>query len=456
MRVAITTAFIALALASGSLGASQDKPMAPGSINRADVKAGYKQIVTRYAAYAERKKEQASAKKTAALFEQSFSVDPAKPVAPPPAPAKKRGMTLPLTPVGGYPKMLGQTFNAAVGLGTPAQMVNLTADTGSMLTWAIQNTCSEADCPGVTKKKTYDPTKSKTSKKLRGDHEAYGDGEMDLMLYNDVVRLETTVVNVATIGAASHTFAKDGSLDHDGLLGLGRKADAAVKPVLESLSQQDEGYMSMIAFDLGADANVEIGGYDYEKYPKLVQIKVDDDDGWLLSKSSVTAEQAPPVEPVDLLVDTGSSVSMLPASRMDAIMNRPGLMVKRTTTEPIVYSMPCDTKLQVQIVLPDGTKVPVKDSDILMQSNDPTMPGCLSLLVGTTNPFLPSVAGTPMLKSIYTVLAKSTEGDWIGLAPLLESGAGTVTVAPQVQPHHRRRRHHEASQELPGSPNTFR
>ncbi|TKY86345.1 hypothetical protein EX895_004494 [Sporisorium graminicola] len=420
MRVAFKTCLTALLVGLSFTEHSSAKHAKTVSINTADVRAGYQHVTARYALWAERKKQQASTKSKTLIFGSlKLAVAEAPEIALTP-PAKVRGTTLRLSAVGGFPKMLGQTYNAVVGMGTPAQYFNLTADTGSMLTWAVQASCKEVDCPGLMHKTTYDPTKSTTSKKLRADHEAYGDGEMDLTLFNDDVTLNTTVVKSATIGGANKTFEKDGSLEHDGLFGLGRKVDADPESVLDTKSKSDKKFVEMFAIDLGAQASVEIGGFDFVKYPKLIQIKVDGDEGWLLSKSSVTAQGAVATTPVDLLVDTGSSVSMLPESRMDAIMNRPGLKVQKTTSEPIVYSMPCDTKLDVQMILPDGTKVPVKDSDILMQSNDPKMPGCLSLLVGTTNPFLPAVAGTPMLKSIYTVLSRSESGDWIGLAPLVQ------------------------------------
>lgn len=384
------------------------------SINGADLKAGYEHVAARYSTWAERKKMQTPFIKYAQLKLAAADVG----TDAIPLPIKKRGTVVPLHAVGGYPKMLGQTYNAVVGMGTPAQSFNLTADTGSTLTWAVQASCKEADCPGVSKKRTYDPSKSSTSKQLHSDHEAYGDGEMDLMLFSDVVHLKDVTIRAATIGGATKTFEKDGDLEHDGLFGLGRKANADPEPVLDSLSKQDERFSETIALDLGVHASIEMGGYDFAKYPKLVRARVDEDQGWLLSNSIVTAQGAPQMDAIDLLVDTGSSVTMLPASRLDAIMTRRGLKVQKSTSEPITYSMPCDTKLQVRIALPDGTQIPVKDSDILMQSNDPNMPGCLSLLVGTTNPFLPAVLGTPILKSMYTVLSKSGSGDWIGLAPL--------------------------------------
>ena len=403
----------------------QSKAADSNGITTDDIKAGYERVAARYASWAERKKQGAS--RSDAVYGQLKLASAEQETEPPVV--HQRGTVMNLTAVGGYPEMLGQTYNAAVAMGTPAQLFNLTADTGSMLTWAVQASCKQTDCPGVASKNTYDPTKSTTSKPLRSDHEAYGDGEMDLMLYTDVVGLDKLQVQ-ATIGGANKTFEKDGKLEHDGLLGLGRKLSADPEPVLDSLTQQDKAFRQVVALDLGPQASVEIGGYDFPTYPKMVHYQVTGDEGWLLTNSSITAQGAAKMDPVELLLDTGSSVSMLPASQMDAIMNRAGLKVQKSKDEPITYSMACDTKLNVQMILPDGTKVPVPDKDILMQSNDPKMPGCLSLLVGTTNPFLPAVAGTPILKSIYTVLSKTDAGDWIGLAPLQSQPA---------QPHQRRR-----------------
>ncbi|KAJ9475208.1 Peptidase A1 domain-containing protein [Pseudozyma hubeiensis] len=422
MTLRSITVFLAVLVGSSCLWTSRAEQIEQASISTADIKAGYEHLAARYASWAERKKEGHG--KADNVYGQLKLDVPAAPAA---RPVRHRGTILPMRAVGGYPKMLGQTYNVVVGMGTPAQLFNLTADTGSMLTWAVDSSCSEKNCPGVATKKTYNPTKSTTSRKLRSDHEAYGDGEMDLMLYTDVVSLDKLIIKTATVGGANKTFEKDGQLEHDGLLGLGRQADAAPEPILESLGKADRRFDQTIALDLGENATLEVGGFDYVKYPKLQQINVHADDGWLLSGSSVTAPSAPATDPVDLLVDIGSSVSMLPAAQVDAIMSRPGLQFNKTAAEPIVYSMPCNTKLGVQMILPDGTKVGVKDSDILMQSNDVTMPGCLSLLVGTTNPFLPSVAGTPMLKSVYTVLSRGKGGDWIGVAPLLPpTGGGKV------------------------------
>lgn len=422
-----TSTLLALVPLLNTLGYSQGSLLSLAnpdlkSINTDDVKASYEHVAARYASWANRK-ELNEAQKSGLLY-SSLKLDTTPTMLDEAALNKlrKRGTVINLHAVGGYPKMLGQTYNAAVGMGTPAQLFNLTADTGSMLTWAVQTSCKEADCPGVQMKETYDPAKSTTSRKMGSDHVAYGDGEMDVTLFSDVVGLDLVFIN-ATIGGARKTFEKDGKLEHDGLLGLGRKKFTPTdpEPVLDSLAKQDKHFNEMIALDLGAQATMEIGGYDFVKYPKLSNFRVTGDEGWTLAGSSITAQGAANSAPCDLLLDTGSSVSMLPSSRMEAIMSRPGLKVERTKEEPIVYSMPCDTKLGVQLVLPDGTKVNVPDEDILMKSNDPKTPGCLSLLVGTTNPFLPAVAGTPILKSLYTVLRKTPTGDWISLAPL-ESG----------------------------------
>ena len=160
------------------------------------------------------------------------------------------------------------------------------------------------------------------------------------------------------------------------------------------------------------------GRLSADDYANFNRYTVSGDEGWQLEGGSITTKGADKLGAINLLLDTGSSVSMLPASRLDAMMKRAGVEVQRSKDEPILYSMACDTKLGVQLVLPAGTKVAVDDSAILMRSNDANMPGCLSLLVGTTNPFVPAVAGTPLLQSLYTVLSRTPRGDWIGLAPL--------------------------------------
>ncbi|ETS61598.1 hypothetical protein PaG_04081 [Moesziomyces aphidis] len=400
------------------VGAAPGALRGESGVSVSDIKLGYEHTVARYANW---KPDTAKpAGRGRGLFEDfklaavsDASANDASAIAV----VRKRGTVLPLHAVGGYPKMLGVTYNAEVGMGTPTQLFNLTADTGSMLTWAVLASCKDTDCPGASTKRKYDPAASTTSRVGRKDHEAYGDGEMDLTLYSDVVQLGRIKID-ATVGGANKTFERDGKLDHDGLLGLGRKADADPAPVLDSLARERRGFQETIALDLGAQPTLEVGGYNYVKYPKMKRYTVEGDEGWQLEGSSITAKGADKVDAINLLLDTGSSVSMLPASRMDAIMNRAGLKVQRSKDEPIVYSMPCDTKLGVQLVLPDGTQVDVDDSDILMRSNDASTPGCLSLLVGTTNPFVPAVAGTPLLQSLYTVLSRNPSGDWIGLAPL--------------------------------------
>ncbi|CDW96662.1 hypothetical protein, partial [Sporisorium scitamineum] len=244
MRTAIKTYFTALVLGLSILGQAHAKQAKDSSISCADVKAGYQHVAARYASYAERKKQQASTKSKLIYGQLKLAVPQAPEIAVTP-PVQKRGTKLALNVVGGYPKMLGQTYNAVVGMGSPAQYFNLTADTGSMLTWAVHASCKEADCPGVTHKKTYNPIKSRTSRKIRPDHEAYGDGEMDLILYNDFVTLNTTTLKIATIGGAVKTFEKDGSLEHDGLFGLGRKVDADPEPILDTKRRSDKDFVQM-------------------------------------------------------------------------------------------------------------------------------------------------------------------------------------------------------------------
>lgn len=393
-------------------------------INTGDIKASYEHVVARYASWSQRKQQDQALTGIHGELKLALS-DAAEEVAP--ILVANRGTRLSLKAVGGLPEdVLGQTYNALVGMGTPVQLFNLTADTGSTLTWAVQASCTESDCPGVGTKNTYDATKSTSSEKLRTDHSAYGDGEIDVTLYTDVISLDK-IKFTSIVGGADKTFEKDGKIAHDGLLGLGRELNARPEPTLDSLAKTNKEFDQIIALDLGPNASMEVGGYDFDRYANLATFKATSDKGWSLSRSSITAQGAARAKKIDLLLDTGSSVTSLPAQLLDAIMSRPGLKWQKIEGEPIIYSMPCDTKLDVQLILPDASIVPVRDQDILKQSNDPDIPGCLCLLVGSTLPGVPAVLGTPVLKSFYTVLRMTHEGDWIGLAPL-QTGAASENM----------------------------
>lgn len=360
--------------------------------------------------------------------------------------ALKRGTLVALTPAGGYPVMLGTTYNAQVGIKTPAQHVRLTADTGSTLTWAVLASCPPKLCPdSVTRKAKYNPKLSTTAvlKHTAGsDHEAYGDGEADFSLYFDTVTFlpyarkeisarerKPLVLPKATVGGATKTFPSDAKLDHDGLLGLGRKrTDNTVTPVLNTLAPSP----LIVALEFGPEeAWMEIGGFDVKRYPDVSYFELPSnsgDDGWTVSNVSLSTGPQSQGAGIDMLIDSGSSVIIVPQAVLDSIMNRPGLgaVTSDRHTEPTIYSLPCSAQLGIQFVLPNGKTVDLADDTLLMKSNDATLRGdCLSMIVGTTNPFLPSVAGIPLLRNLYTVLVTDAitqrgqkRSDWIGLAPL--------------------------------------
>lgn len=365
-------------------------------------------------------------------------------------PKDMRGAIVPLTPAGGFPVMLGTTYNAHVGIGTPAQHFRLTVDTGSTLTWAVSATCPATLCPdSVVRKTKYNAAASSTAVRVpsatSNDHEAYGDGEADFVLYRDTVSFaspgrtdtsgaprEQLIIPHALVGEAVKTFPSDAKLDHDGLFGLGRKrADSTVTPVLRP---SKDSQPLVVALEFGPDkAQMEVGGYDAARAPHLAYSKLPPnagDDGWKASNVSVSiagSQTHSSSSGIDMLVDTGSSVVILPQGVLDKMMKRPGLgaVMSDRHTEPTIYSLTCTAKLGLQFVLPNGQAIALADDTLLMKSNDASLPGdCLCMVVGTTNPFLPSVAGIPLLKNLYTVLitnGTTSDGrvaDWIGLAPL--------------------------------------
>ncbi|SYW86186.1 uncharacterized protein UBRO2_05906 [Ustilago bromivora] len=132
-----------------------------------------------------------------------------------------------------------------VGMGSTMQMFSLTADTNSMLTWAVDALCKEADCPDLMTKNLYNASKPMTRKALCSAHEAYGDGEMDLHPYTDAVegasdaaRSAADVVfldeGISTIITLIKKLVKWQST-HDDNLSTSKDRDAFLKPCFRFL-----------------------------------------------------------------------------------------------------------------------------------------------------------------------------------------------------------------------------
>ncbi|SYW86266.1 uncharacterized protein UBRO2_05986 [Ustilago bromivora] len=85
-----------------------------------------------------------------------------------------------------------------MGIGSIMQMFSLTANTDSMLTWAVDASCKEADCPDLMTKNLYNARKSLTSKVLHSAHEVYGNGKVDLHLYTDIATLDKLTISSET------------------------------------------------------------------------------------------------------------------------------------------------------------------------------------------------------------------------------------------------------------------
>ncbi|SYW86185.1 uncharacterized protein UBRO2_05905 [Ustilago bromivora] len=151
--------------------------------------------------------------------------------------------------------------------------------------------CSEQEIKAVDsehKKNLYNASKSRTSKALCSTHEAHGDSKMDPHLYTVVVTLDKLTIQ-ETIGGAIKTFEKDAKLEHEAPFGLGQKLDAGPEPALDSLVKQNKHFNDIVTLDLLTQPIIEIGGYNFAKYPELANFKVIANQGWPLEQSTITA-----------------------------------------------------------------------------------------------------------------------------------------------------------------------
>ncbi|KAG0282332.1 hypothetical protein BGZ96_000593, partial [Linnemannia gamsii] len=173
-------------------------------------------------------------------------------------------------------------YYGAVKIGTPAQTLQLTFDTGSSDIWFPTTTCSTAACKAHTR---FNPSKSSTYKKDPRPWEIkYGDGSSASgHLASEIVNVGGDVQLRQTVGLAENVSDEFKDVPEDGVFGLGFGTLMSVKGVntfmdnaiASSAKNKTEGVLKQPVVSVflpslrkngGRDGHVLFGGIDHSRY----------------------------------------------------------------------------------------------------------------------------------------------------------------------------------------------
>ncbi|KAI1359061.1 aspartic peptidase domain-containing protein [Xylaria arbuscula] len=229
--------------------------------------------------------------------------------------------------------VFGAAYLAEMTIGTSRdgkkQVVDLLIDTGSFEMW-VNPTCSKLNVPEFCEAfGHYDPKLSSTSQRLNGQFTIkYGSGSVAGDYYKDDIYISGTKVEAQQFGVANSS-----ELVWFGILGLahGQGNGFINYPVLvDSLTSKKIATTRLFSVDLGKQPSpggavtgeLVFGGVDTNKYSGLLKkVPTDPGDAHYKVKLNTLAHRTPgatvatpflDVLPVDVIVDSGTTLSLLP------------------------------------------------------------------------------------------------------------------------------------------------
>ncbi|KAG6012912.1 hypothetical protein E4U43_007586 [Claviceps pusilla] len=216
-------------------------------------------------------------------------------------------------------------YAVEVGLGTPPQPIPLNMDTGSADFWTFS---SDTDPQMVNDQALYHPEHSSTSKLIDGDSWSirYGDGAgASGIVYDDAVQVGNMHVPHQAIESATYV---SGDLAHDnfvsGIIGLANSSANTISPEPRRTffdNIRDELARPLFTANLRSQApgNYNFGFIDREEYTGVIHYTPIDRDSplWKIAVSGYWVGYSKYQSTIDAIVDTGTSLTLLPQSVVD-------------------------------------------------------------------------------------------------------------------------------------------
>jgi len=322
---------------------------------------------------------------------------------------------------GSHPVPISNFMNAQyfseIEIGTPPQTFKVILDTGSSNLWVPSSECGSIACYLHQK---YDSSASSTHKKNGSTFEIqYGSGSLSGFISQDTVSIgDLTLKGQDFAEATAEPGLAFAFGRFDGILGLGYDTISVNGVVPPFYNMVDKGLLDdkIFAFSLGdteSESEVTFGGIDKTKYTgDMTKIPLRRKAYWEVELDAIVlGEESAEFEGTGAILDTGTSLIVLPTTMADLINKEIG--AKKGYGGQ--YTIECEKRAS----LPDitftltGTNFTISATDYTIEASG----SCISAFSGMDIPAPAGpliILGDAFLRKYYSVYDLGT--DSVGLA----------------------------------------
>ncbi|KAH7040473.1 aspartic peptidase domain-containing protein [Microdochium trichocladiopsis] len=319
------------------------------------------------------------------------------------------------------------TYFIDAKLGSKQKSLYMLLDTGASTTWVMGEGCQSEAC-GIHDSFGPDDSSSYTDTGVEFSVN-YGSGSVTGHMIKDKMSIANLEVPME-FGVANVTSNDFKQFPFDGILGLSMNTKSFLTALKDSgLVQSNVFGVSLARASDGVnDGEIAFGGPNPDKYTgDISYTKVGSGGSWVIPMDDVVVNGSPSgVSGLNAYIDTGTSYGFAPPSAIEAIFSQiPG--AKPTTSEKVVWSIPCDAKADVAIKF-SGQSWTISAKDLVINSGSGSCEGRLFGREVVKGAFL---LGDVFLKNVYSVF--DMDQSRIGFAAKSNKPTATTSGA-ETQP----------------------
>ncbi|KAI0770143.1 acid protease [Fomes fomentarius] len=309
-------------------------------------------------------------------------------------------------------------WTGTVTIGSPPQNFTVDFDTGSADLWVPSSSCRS--CGGHNK---YSPSKSSKSKKQKGSFSiSYGDGSSASGTpYSDAVGVGAVSVDGQFFAAVTSESAEFQQEPFDGLMGMGLPALSTLgqNPFFSTAVEQGavkDGSFAMKLSSTGSE--LFVGGTNSDLYTGEIEFQevISETGFWVIDGASTTVNGKPVLSKQATIIDSGTTLVVVPQSVADTIYNSIG----GEMVEQGFYSFQCDSPPTIGFNW-GGKTWEISTDNINLGLAEEGSGNCVGAIVAQDLGFGDDVLllGDAFMKNVYTVF--SVDKNSVGFAELADN-----------------------------------